>query len=54
MVNVLDIASIVCKTMNLENVNIVTSGGTKDGRGCKRNEFRYFKIGRFRLESFSK
>ena len=33
MVNVLDIASIVCKTMNLENVNIVTSGGTKDGRG---------------------
>ncbi len=33
MINVLDIASIVCKTMNLENVNIVTSGGTKDGRG---------------------
>ncbi len=33
MTNVLDIASIVCKTMNLENVNIITSGGTKDGRG---------------------
>ncbi|WP_371504451.1 NAD-dependent epimerase/dehydratase family protein [Nitrosopumilus adriaticus] len=33
MVNVLDIASIVCKTMNLENVNIVTEGGTDDGRG---------------------
>ena len=33
MINVLDIASIVCKTMNLENVNIVTIGGTEDGRG---------------------
>ncbi len=33
MINVLDIASIVCKTMNLENVNIVTKGGTEDGRG---------------------
>ena len=33
MINVLDIASIVCKSMNLENVNIVTSGGTNDGRG---------------------
>lgn len=33
MINVLDIASIVCKTMNLENVNIITSGGTDDGRG---------------------
>ncbi len=33
MTNVLDIASIVCKSMNLENVNIVTSGGTEDGRG---------------------
>jgi len=33
MINVLDIASIVCKTMNLENVNIVTLGGTEDGRG---------------------
>ena len=33
MVNVLDIASIVCKTMNLENINIETSGGTQDGRG---------------------
>jgi len=33
MINVLDIASIVCKSMNLENVNIVTSGGTDDGRG---------------------
>jgi UDP-glucose 4-epimerase len=33
MTNVLDIASIVCKTMKLKNVNIITSGGTKDGRG---------------------
>jgi len=33
MINVLDIASIVCKTMKLENVDIVTSGGTDDGRG---------------------
>jgi UDP-glucose 4-epimerase len=33
MINVLDIASIVCKTMKLEKVNIVTSGGTDDGRG---------------------
>tara|TARA_B110000438_G_scaffold49109_1_gene49561 strand:- start:4264 stop:5223 length:960 start_codon:yes stop_codon:yes gene_type:complete len=33
MVNVLDIASIVCKTMKLEKVDIVTSGGTDDGRG---------------------
>ena len=33
MVNVLDIASIVCKTMKLENVDIITSGGTDDGRG---------------------
>ena len=33
MINVLDIASIVCKTMNLEDVNIVTEGGTDDGRG---------------------
>jgi UDP-glucose 4-epimerase len=33
MVNVLDIASIVCKTMKLENVKIITSGGTDDGRG---------------------
>ncbi len=33
MINVLDIASIVCKTMKLEKVNIVTSGGTNDGRG---------------------
>ena len=31
MVNILDIVSIVCKTMNLENVNIETSGGTKEG-----------------------
>ena len=33
MINVLDIASIVCKTMKLENVDIITSGGTDDGRG---------------------
>jgi len=33
MINVLDIASIICKTMSLENVNIVTEGGTGDGRG---------------------
>jgi len=33
MINVLDIASIVCKRMNLENVDIITSGGTNDGRG---------------------
>ena len=33
MINVLDIASIVCKTMKLENVKIITSGGTDDGRG---------------------
>ena len=33
MINVLDIASIVCKSMNLKNVNITTSGGTNDGRG---------------------
>jgi UDP-glucose 4-epimerase len=32
-VNVLEIASIVCKMMNLENVEIILSGGTKDGRG---------------------
>jgi UDP-glucose 4-epimerase len=32
-INVLEIASIVCKTMKLENVDIVTSGGTDDGRG---------------------
>lgn len=33
MINVLDIASIVCKIMNLENSKIITSGGTEDGRG---------------------
>jgi len=33
MVNVLDIASIVCKKMKLENTKITTSGGTEDGRG---------------------
>ena len=33
MINVLKIASIVCNTMNLKNVKISTSGGTKDGRG---------------------
>ena len=33
MINVLDIASIVCKTMKLKNVDIITSGGTDDGRG---------------------
>ena len=33
MINVLDIASIVCKTMKLENTKIITSGGTDDGRG---------------------
>ncbi len=33
MVNVLDIAEIICKSMNLENVNIMTLGGTQDGRG---------------------
>ena len=33
MMNVLDIAEIVCKSMNLENVKIMTSGGTNDGRG---------------------
>ena len=31
--NVLEIASIICKSMNLNKVNIVTSGGTADGRG---------------------
>ena len=33
MINVMDIASIVLQTMNLKNTNIVTSGGTEDGRG---------------------
>ena len=31
--NVLEIASIICKSMNLKKVDIVTSGGTTDGRG---------------------
>ena len=31
--NVLEIASIIYKSMNLKNVNIVTTGGTIDGRG---------------------
>ena len=31
--NVLEIASIITKSMNLKNVDIVTSGGTNDGRG---------------------
>lgn len=32
-IDVLEIASIVLESMNLKNVNIVTSGGTVDGRG---------------------
>ena len=32
-VDVLKIGSIVCKTLDLKNVEIVTEGGTKDGRG---------------------
>ena len=31
--NVLDIGSVVCKSLGLENVQISTKGGTKDGRG---------------------
>ena len=31
--DVLEIASIIINSMNLENVNVVTSGGTVDGRG---------------------
>ena len=31
--DVLEIASIICRSMNLNKVNIVTSGGTADGRG---------------------
>ena len=33
MINVLDIASIVCISMKLGNVKVITSGGTDDGRG---------------------
>jgi UDP-glucose 4-epimerase len=32
-INVISIAKIVCKNMNLENTKIVPSGGTSDGRG---------------------
>ena len=33
MMNVLDIAAVVSKTMKLKNTKIITSGGTEDGRG---------------------
>jgi UDP-glucose 4-epimerase len=33
MINVLDIAAVVFKTMKLENTKITISGGTEDGRG---------------------
>lgn len=32
-INVLDIGSVVCRSLGLENVQIFTKGGTKDGRG---------------------
>lgn len=33
MINVLDIATLVCESMSLKNTEIVTVGGTKEGRG---------------------
>lgn len=34
-IEIINVAKIVCKNMNLDNINIFTKGGTDDGRGWK-------------------
>lgn len=48
-INVIKIAKLVCDCMNLKNVKIQTSGGTKDGRGWRGDvKFMHLDIGKLK------